>query len=182
MAKKDLSPRALEETRTMAGTASKVKSFKESASGAAIRSLEVNSISAGEPITIPADYSVFEDDIMRNGRLVAFTITVEGQRFFPSGLSRGASPYDAETGANDNANRVRPTGAVIDMAQKVGNLDTSLHIIAGCTFTIGSFESVTTLFRGQDEPAQINVWKDVDFVNEETQKKAEDALNKWLEK
>lgn len=152
----------------------KYATFGDTSTGGAIRGLDLNTVGAGDSIVVPEDYGCFET--MVNGNAAKFTVLESGLRFFPGGLSRGVSPFDPETGKNDNAARVRPTGDVIDFAQKCGDLDTFFSCVAGLEFKIGSMEKVTTLFRGAANPTSQNVWKDVNFTDSKSLGKAEKKL------
>lgn len=108
------SPRELAEDRSsQAGTI--VESFKAAGAGA-VRSLELNNINEGEIVTIPIDYRIFQMSIPGTTNKAIKVVSEEGKDIWIGVFTRGARPLDG-------GDFVRPTGTVVEAAQKYASMD-----------------------------------------------------------
>lgn len=131
-------------------------SFAKSNSRAAIvNDGEMTGVSVGDIVTIPTDYKVYEMPVNGSTVTAAKLITNEGKDFYPSCLTRGARPVDPEKPYTP------ASGSAHDAIVQFTYLDAFLKAVAdtGLGIRMTSKEPITTQFRGQSEPTEVNVWK-----------------------
>lgn len=123
----------------------KVTAFSKSYRG------DLESLEKGESFTIPNDYTIFRQLMMRNGEVVkdrsgndvyAEFINVETSknrtvRFYPSSLGKTAFCVDAETGKDlkGSGRIVRTKGAVAEFVRGK-DIDSAMTSMKGCTILL----------------------------------------------
>ena len=114
----------------------------------AFRSDDLGNIEAGEEFTIPEDYVVISQRIMRGGEPVkdsqgndvtaefikVQTNTNRVVNFFPSSLTKVAFRVDAETGKDATKDRiVRTSGDLVAYVKDHPDMDATMQALKGCT-------------------------------------------------
>jgi len=114
----------------------------------AFRSDDLGNIEAGEEFTIPEDYVVLSQRIMRGGAPVKDSegndVTAEFIKcmsnkgrvinFYPSSLTKVAFRVDPETGKDVTENRiVRTSGDLVAYAKAHPDMDATMQALKGCT-------------------------------------------------
>lgn len=112
------------------------------------RSDDLGNIEEGEEITIPEDYVVISQKILRNGVPVkdnqgnnltaefikVMTNTGRVVNFFPSSLTKVAFRVDKETGKDVTEGRiVRTSGDVVDYVKQHPDMNATMQALKGCT-------------------------------------------------
>lgn len=150
-------PRQLAEARSaLAGR--KVTSFQE-AGVASVRSIEMNSVTEGDVVTIPVDYQIFEVPIAGSTNKAVKVVTEEGKDLFVGCFTRGAMPLDGSP-------YVRPSGTVVEAIQNHASMDEAFRQeLAGkkIRFTKKTVVSTKDRFSVNGAPRNVNVWQ-IDFV------------------
>lgn len=141
-----------------ANRAAKVHNSFKDAGKNSIPSLEMNAITEGTTVTIPEGWKVYEDVIRGSAYTACKVVTAEGLDFYPSCLTRGAKPVDG-------SEYVRPSGSVVELAQKYGDMDKFFNeqlVGKPITFT----KKTPVIAKAYDNPENtqtINVWQ-IDFA------------------
>ena len=129
------------------------------------RSDDLGNIEAGEEFTIPEDYKVISQRIMRGGVPVqdrdGKPVTAEFIKcmsnkgrvinFYPSSLTKVAFKVDAETGKDVTTDRiVRTKGDLVDYVKDHPDMNQTMQALKGCTVKCVSLTPVPVRAFGVD--------------------------------
>ena len=147
-----------------AGGARIKTSFKD-AGKAAIRTFNNNFVQKGQTVTIPQDIVVVEEDIRGSQSTVAYFISDEGSRVYPTTILRGAQPVNA-LGENEGT-FVNPQGtayeSLVEAAKQGKDIDQWLKENAGKKLLYKDFQEVTTRNFNGEGTSTTKVWT-IDLV------------------
>jgi hypothetical protein len=131
-------------------------SFAEAGMGS-VRPLDLMTITEGTTVTLPTKLELFKQPIAGTNNHCWKMITNEGYDFYPSCLTRGATPINGGP-------RVKPSGTAVEAVQKYSSMDDAYTTeLAGKKITFTSATTVVTKGYNGEPTREVKVWQ-IDFA------------------